>query len=408
MKQATIFFRTVMLIILALVVTIGLFFVSLLSFVLYSAGQTQSWNAPIRSISDALSCDASNHYTFTGQELLQQQDLWAMLIDPDGVVVWSEDKPPEVPTTYSRNDIASFTRWYLCDYPVQCQVRDDGLLVVGAPQNTTWKYTFESSLASLKVLFWGGPLFFLLSISMVVWLCSRLLRRWFRAEQKQRDQARADWVSGVSHDIRTPLSMVMGYASELEQDPSLSAAQRSKASILVRQSQRIKELVNDLNLTMRLDYAMQPLRKTTLYPAALVRQVAAEVLNSGLDPRFSLSVDIMSSPMPPLEADRFLLCRALYNLVGNCIQHNPDGCAITLGVKLQEKTYVLWVANNAPHSTGAAPQPNAYGIEADGGAAHGTGLKLVGQIARAHCGRAIFHVTEAAYCCEIHLPIKRH
>ena len=226
MKQATIFFRTVMLIVLAIVVTIGLFFVSLLSFVLYSAGQTQSWNAPMRSISDALSCDASNHYTFTGQELLQQQDLWAMLIDPDGVVVWSEAKPPEVPTTYSRNDIAAFTRWYLCDYPVQCQVRDDGLLVVGAPQNTTWKYTFESSLASLNVLFWGGPLFFLLSISMVVWLCSLLLRRWFRAEQKQRDQARADWVSGVSHDIRTPLSMVMGYASELEQDPSLSAAQR--------------------------------------------------------------------------------------------------------------------------------------------------------------------------------------
>lgn len=77
---------------------------------------------------------------------------------------------------------------------------------------------------------------------------------------------------------------------------------------------------------MRLDYAMQPLRWGSLHPAALVRQVAADVLNGGLEERYALAVEV-----PPeaealtLEGDASLLRRALLNLVNNCVRHNPEG-----------------------------------------------------------------------------------
>ena len=49
----------------------------------------------------------------------------------------------------------------------------------------------------------------------------------------KRETARANWIAGVSHDIRTPLSMVMGYAGQLESDVWLSEDNRQKAAGIV-------------------------------------------------------------------------------------------------------------------------------------------------------------------------------
>lgn len=51
---------------------------------------------------------------------------------------------------------------------------------------------------------------------------------------KERDEARSNWIAGISHDIRTPLSMVLGYASELEENSDIPAEQRRQASIIRR------------------------------------------------------------------------------------------------------------------------------------------------------------------------------
>src|SRR5699024_2786199 len=80
-----------------------------------------------------------------------------------------------------------------------------------------------------------------------------------RRDLRKKEAARADWISGVSHDIRTPLSMVMGYAGQLEDAPELSEDDRRKAAIIRQQSVKMKNLVNDLNLASKLEYNMQPL-----------------------------------------------------------------------------------------------------------------------------------------------------
>ena len=50
-----------------------------------------------------------------------------------------------------------------------------------------------------------------------------------------KDNTRAEWIRGVSHDIRTPLSMVLGYASELEDDDALPTEARHQAGMIRRQ-----------------------------------------------------------------------------------------------------------------------------------------------------------------------------
>ena len=366
---------------------VAIVLVGLLAFISYNIGAGRSWTVPSEELSAALTWSEEG-YTFTGTDLLGEKH-WAMLIGLDGQVVWSLRKPADVPEAYSLTDVASFTRWYLNDYPVQCRVREDGLLVIGSPKGSVWKHDMSMGMdVLLQIPLWFMFLFFL-AIGCVLGLAFLFLRRWFQQAQQVRDAARSNWINGISHDIRTPLSMVMGYANQLEEDPALPPARREQAAIIRRQSQTIRDLVNDLNLTMRLDYEMQPLRRARLRPAALVRQAAADLINGGLEDRYSLEVDV-----PPeaeevtLLADEGLLKRALMNLMNNGVRHNPDGCAITVRLALQGAECALEVDSaggpGAPETPPTAP-PSV--LNEDGSAPHGTGLKLVEQIARAHGGR---------------------
>lgn len=140
----------------------------ILAFIFYHSDGGRSWDIPVSRISSTLTWDGTE-YEFSGDELLGD-DRWAILIGEDGRVIWSLRKPADVPERYSLTDVASFTRWYLNDYPVQCRIRDDGLLVVGAPKGSMWKHNIstESQLLHDAPLWCGG--IFLLALGCVLLL----------------------------------------------------------------------------------------------------------------------------------------------------------------------------------------------------------------------------------------------
>ena len=374
----------------------------ILAFVFYHSDGGRSWDAPVSKISSALVWDGTA-YEFSGEELLGD-DRWAILISEDGQVIWSFRKPADVPERYSLTDVASFTRWYLRDYPVQCRVRDDGLLVVGSPKGSVWKHDISTASQLLHdAPMWIGGIF-LLALGCVLLLSYFVVRQWFRQAQKVRDAARSDWINGVSYDIRTPLSMVMGYAAQMEGAADLPPERRRQAGIIRAQSQAIRDLVNDLDLTMRLDCAMQALRKEPLQLEAFLRQIAADFLNGGLGEGFCLEMHLPAEPLPHFEADPFLLRRAVNNLLTNCVRHNTPGCSIRLGARAEGKEVVIFVEGGSVTST-PAPADSARQLESDGGAAHGTGLKLVRQIAAAHGGTVRYQqLPSGGLCVSIVLP----
>lgn len=374
----------------------------LLIFIYYNSNGGRDWNtSPMGKLSDTLLWDGTA-YSFTGDALLEKNQ-WAILINQEGRVVWSFRKPEDVPEQYTVSEVASFTRWYLSDYPVQCRVREDGVLVVGSPKGSVWKHDIimnTETLLQTPIWFLG---FFLLALGSVLGLAWIVLRRWFRQEQQVRDAARSDWINGVSHDIRTPLSVVMGYAAQLEEAPDLTREHKRQVSAIRTQSQVIRDLVNDLNLTMRLDCEMQALRKESIQPAAFLRQTAADFLNGGMGSGFDFEMDLPDTPLPEIEADPFLLRRAVNNLLTNCVRHNTPGCSICLGGRAAGKELILWVEGGTV--TEMAQPTFSQLLEPDGGAAHGTGLRLVAQIAAAHGGKAEFH-GGTPYRCDIRLPVK--
>lgn len=376
--------------------------VGLIGFVYYNSNGGQDWNTPMEQLSNALVWDGTA-YVFTDGALLEE-DRWAMLLDQEGQVVWSLRKPEDVPERYTLTDVAAFTRWYLGGYPVQSWVREDGLLVVGSPRGSIWKHDIAmDTQVLLQTPAWFLALF-LLALGGVLSLAWLAVGRWFRQAQQVRDAARSSWINGVSHDIRTPLSVVMGYAAQLEEAPDLTPEHRRQASAIRTQSQVIRDLVNDLNLTMRLDCEMQALRKEIIQPSAFLRQTAADFLNGGMGSGFDVEMELPETPLPEVKADPFLLRRAVNNLLSNCVRHNAAGCSIRLGARAEGKELLLWVEGGS--AEGALRPDASQTLEPDGGAAHGTGLRLVAQIAAAHGGKAEFH-SGTPYRCELRLPVKQ-
>ena len=91
------------------------------------------------------------------------------------------------------------------------------------------------------------------------------------------------------------------------------------------------------------------------------------------------------------------------NLLTNCVRHNAPGGSIRLGGQAEGKSVVLFVAGGAAAGIPSVADP-ARPLEADGGAAHGTGLKLVRQIAEAHGGTVQFRQGGIPWAGGFHFP----
>ena len=319
---------------------------------------------------------------------------WAMALDDDGNVFWHYNLPDLLNRRYAPTDVARFAHWYLADYPVFCWTEDYGLFVIALPQGSLWKYNFYSAPAVITHLIHSilPVCFGLLAIGLAVcfalsWRSARRLRtvsagldaladgqpvrlptEGFTAElaeklnqtsahlQKQseiiarRDQARTRWIAGVSHDVRTPLA--------------------------------------DLNLTSKLQYGAQPLRREMLTAGPLIRRIAAKFCDSAETCALSL-VQSDAAEHAQLWVDGALLERLLDNLLGNSVRHNPQPVQIRLQTDVSGGFLCIMVSDD-----GAGYPPDVldalHAPEPLPNAPHILGLHVVEQIAAAHGGSAVF------------------
>ena len=213
----------------------------------------------------------------------------------------------------------------------------------------------------------------------------------------KKDNTRAVWIRGISHDIRTPLSIILAYSSEMEETPTLPETTRKQAGIILRQSEKLKNLVSDLNLTTKLEYSMQAIHKQNMDAVELARQVVSGILNDGIPEQFEIEFyEEQPGKILQLNGDNLLLQRMLGNLIHNSIVHNPTGCKIEFSVGSHENNCIFIVSDNG-HGM-SEPQLNALNSNEDisssqkneGDTEHGLGLKIVRQIVKAHQGTIHF------------------
>ena len=362
---------------------------------------------------------------------MEQENVWCMMISNEsGNVLWNYKLPSELPQHYTPGDVAEMTRWYLQEYPVFVSNQSDELLVIGYPKDSFWKISAYKTFASIKIDILGLVSLFLLNIVIVLILFVHNSRKVEKSIKpiltgieeisagkntqlveygelaeintklnkvaitlQQRDMARANWISGISHDIRTPLSMVLGYSSSLETDNTLNAEQQEKVAAIRQQAAKIKYLIEDLNLTAKLEYDMQPLRVEKIHLVELARQVVCEFLDSNLDNSFSIDfITDSDSELLYINGDETLLKRAITNLIQNSIGHNPSGCEITVSVSCNNQNATVIIADNGigiPAQKLKELNSKTHYMESTDeklNLRHGLGMLLVRQIVDAHHG----------------------
>lgn len=352
---------------------------------------------------------------------------WCILVNGEGDVMWGQNQPNDVPNHYSLNDVAKMTRWFLNDYPVYVRAEDYGLLVLGLPKNAVAKYGLEYSMDWFTSLPQRILVIFLINLCLAaVFACLsgssmyqkiktltnglKDLRREKRVKLREkgifrelakhinetsdaierknaalaaRDEARLHWIAGISHDIRTPLSMIMGYSEALEGCGELSAENRRKADSITAQSLKIKRMVEDLNLISSLEYDMQPSKKKPVRLSPLLRSIVTDMLNNGLlSDSGSVHLDLQDEQAVVL-GDEALLERAFFNLLNNSVMHNKGACAIDILEYRSGNDVFVRIADNGS----GVPENVLQNIDKIPKSGHGMGLPMAYKIFRVHGGQ---------------------
>lgn len=372
---------------------------------------------------------------------LRAKKAWAIYIDDaSGECIWySEDLPDTIPLKYTASDIARLTRGYIDGYPTFTGEGESGLMILGYPKDSFWKHMWPSwdlrfiknlpqillailiinlivifliytaantnLLKSIRPLIRGiqdlstGEPVSLRETGLLSEIAANINRaatilQSQKAELRRKEVARANWIAGVSHDIRTPLSMVMGYAGQLEGADDLTQEQRKKASIILRQSRRIKELINDLNLASKLEYNMQPMSRQQENVVSIVRQVVVDYMNMDIGDKYPMQwLTDEDLTVCTIAADKELLKRAIGNLIQNSINHNETGCQIYVAVVDRGKDCEIRVEDSGIGASDALIEKlnhTPHYMVCDTSTTeqrHGLGLLIVRQIISGHGGK---------------------
>ncbi|HXV44771.1 MAG TPA: HAMP domain-containing sensor histidine kinase, partial [Anaerolineae bacterium] len=162
-------------------------------------------------------------------------------------------------------------------------------------------------------------------------------------ELKMLDHMKSEFINIAAHELRTPLAILMGYASMLEED--LQGIQRDYMSTIMRNSLRLTHLIDDMLSLQSLESGVVSLSKDPLnLPEAV--QAAIDDLSLWADQKnLVIEVDIPAD-FPPMIADRQKFDLIVVNLINNAVKFTPVGGHITFTARVTgENTTTISVTN---------------------------------------------------------------
>ena len=396
--------RKMQLIALVVLLTIFLLFADLLFFGIFLSRNGMPYYPDSEEIMEHLHKE-NDEYRLEEEEAekLSGARQFAMLLDNGGNILWSEFLPKELRKSYTLQDVAKFTRYYLEDYPVRTYVVPEGLLIIGQKKELIWKYTLEYKEGVIRNLIEFLPLFLLFNalilVSVPIWIQKK--------RAKQKEEERTEWIAGVSHDIRTPLAIVLGNA-EMIAATTESEEIKDRALRIEKQGLRLRRLVENLNLFSKLSFGYGKLEKEKIQVSRFLRKTITEMRNQTEDERVQFTLDIEEDLQGlVLGFNENLMERALMNLLYNAVQHNPEGCEITVKLYQDEKAHVfLQVEDNGCGLEKAALKrlnKKNYEWEPSTGQ-HGLGLKIVKQVISRHRWKVQFaEGSQGGFLCRIQM-----
>lgn len=293
------------------------------------------------------------------KEFLKENNIWSIRLDKNGHIIESFDKPREVKDKFELTDVASFTRYYLADYPVFTYITGDGLILFAYPKNSLDKlpanyYNYKNLIFNLEML-----LVFVILFLLFVYIFYRIdikniLQNIFPLQQAMDDiyeedyekldedgelkdlaisinqanekfinlkKSQAKWIRGLSHDVRTPLAKI-----------SREISKENKADLDIENIQdqvvKISNILEGLNLTMSLTN-MDKESFSEQSPLKEIRKVIIDKLNDNPDREIIFENKLENRDLK-IKMDPNLFYRMLENIIKNSLQYTKGKILITI------------------------------------------------------------------------------
>lgn len=328
-----------------------------------------------------------------GKKQILKNDEWIQIIDENFKEVYSFNKPKIVPTKYIPIEYTHIYKYDIANSSVFVSEKKYNnksfSYIIGFPLKRVAKHTITFNPSALKSFFWNGVLL-LLCINILVAIIiayflfgkrmakplqniinginnlskgnyearypeqgvykgvfSNLnnLRKTLKESKEKREELekmRDTWISSISHDVKTPLSSVKGYA-EIMKDPDYTFSEdeiHEYSEIIYNKSSYIQSLVEDLNLTYKLKSKAFPLKKEEVNIIVLLQDIIVGILNHPLYSNRNVNFYFEEESIIAY-IDKKLFKRALNNLIFNAIIHNNDDVQVDISIYKKDKIHII-------------------------------------------------------------------
>lgn len=207
---------------------------------------------------------------------------------------------------------------------------------------------------------------------------------------KQLDKIKSDFVTAVSHDLRSPLTAILGYVELVGRVGPVNDQQKEFIHRVVLSVQAITSLITDLLDLGRIEAGFDTQKEPT--HLALVVRYAVDGLTAKAEMKRQKLIANLAGDLPPVYGNAIRLRQIASNLIENAIKYTPDGGSITVSVFKDDDQQILTVSDTGI-GIPLADQPYIFDkfyrakSVPDDVIGTGLGLSIVKSIVENHSGR---------------------
>lgn len=164
-------------------------------------------------------------------------------------------------------------------------------------------------------------------------------------KERKLDAMRKNFVSNVSHELKTPLSLILGYAEGLKENIAQDEASKNYyCSVIMDEAERMDALVKDLLNLSQIESGFFKLSKADFNLSLLLQNMAQKYLTILTEKEITLEMNLEDNYL--VNGDELRIEQVFLNLFTNAIDHTTDQKVIKIVVKYTEKGYRVFVYNS--------------------------------------------------------------
>lgn len=162
----------------------------------------------------------------------------------------------------------------------------------------------------------------------------------------QTEKMREEWIANITHDLKTPLSPIKGYAEILLEDSSTGPEQVCRyAGITLKNVSYMETLIDDLKLTYQLENGMLPVNREEQNIVRFLKELVIDILNAPEYEKRTIHFESAEDSFL-LSFDQTLFTRAFRNLIINAFVHGENDTEVTLCVSALDGTVKIDLSDN--------------------------------------------------------------